>query len=105
RGQLLGIVSRGDLLKVFTRPDEAIRSEILNDVIVGDFMMSASRFLIQVDDGVVVLEGKAERRSLVPYLVRAVHHVEGVVRVENKLSFDVDDLNPGMPMTYPFMRP
>jgi hypothetical protein len=54
---------------------------------------------------VVVLEGKSELSSLIPYLVRAIHHVEGVVRVENQLSFDVDDLNLGMPMTYPFMRP
>jgi CBS-domain-containing membrane protein len=105
RGQLLGIVSRADLLKVFTRPDEAIRSEIINDVIVGDLMMNPSRFLIRVDDGVVVLEGKSELSSLIPYLVRAIHHVEGVVRVDNQLSFDIDDLNPGMPMTYPFMRP
>jgi len=43
RGQLLGIVSRADLLKVFTRPDEAIRSEIISDVIVGDLMMDPSR--------------------------------------------------------------
>jgi CBS domain-containing protein len=103
RGRLLGIVSRADLLKVFTRPDEAIRSEIIRDVIVGDFMMNPSRFLIHVDDGVVVLEGKAERSSLIPYLVRAVHHVEDVVRVENKLSFDVDDYGPAM--AYPWMRP
>ena len=103
RGQLLGIVSRADLLKVFTRPDEAIRSEIINDVIVGDLMMNPSRFLIHVDDGVVVLEGEAEHRSLIPYLVRAVHHVEGVVRVENKLSFDVDDYDPAI--AYPWMRP
>jgi CBS domain-containing protein len=104
-GRLVGIVSRADLLKVFTRPDDAIRSEIINDVIVGDLMMNPSRFLIRVEDGVVVLEGKSELSSLIPYLVRAIHHVEGVVRVENRLSFDVDDLNPGMPMTYPFMRP
>ena len=103
RGQLLGIVSRADLLKVFTRPDEAIRSEIINDVIVGDLMMNPSRFVIRVDDGVVVLEGEAERSSLIPYLVRAVHHVEGVVRVENKLSFDVDDYDPAM--AYPWMGP
>jgi CBS domain-containing protein len=104
-GRLVGIVSRADLLKVFTRPDDAIRSEIINDVIVGDLMMNPSRFLIRVEDGVVVLEGKSELSSLIPYLVRAIHHVEGVVRVDNRLSFDVDDLNPGMPMTYPFMRP
>jgi CBS domain-containing protein len=103
RGQLLGIVSRADLLKVFTRPDEAIRSEIINDVIVGDLMMDPSRFVICVDDGVVVLEGEAERSSLIRYLVRAVYHVEGVVRVENKLSFDVDDYDPAI--AYPWMRP
>jgi CBS domain-containing protein len=105
RGQLLGIVSRADLLKVFTRPDDAIRSEIINDVIVGDLMMNPNRFLIHVDDGVVVLEGKAERSSLIPYLVRAVHHVEGVVKVKNRLSFDVDDHELGLPMVYPWMGP
>ena len=88
---------------MFTRPDEAIRSELINDVIVGDLMMDPSRFLIHVDDGVVVLEGKAERSSVIPYLVRAVHHVEGVVRVENQLSVDVDDYDPAM--AYPWMRP
>jgi CBS-domain-containing membrane protein len=104
-GQLLGIVSRADLLKVFTRPDEAIRNEIISEVIVGDFMMNPSRFVIDADDGVVMLEGKAERRSLIPSLVRAVHHVDGVVRVENRLSFEADDRDAGMPMVYPFMRP
>ncbi len=103
-GQLVGIVSRADLLKVFTRADEAIRREIMDDVIVGQFAMDPNRFLVHVDDGVVVL-GKAERRSLIPFLVTATRAVEGVVRVENQLSFDVDDLNPGMPMAYPFMRP
>jgi CBS domain-containing protein len=42
-GRLVGIVSRADLLKVFTRPDEAIRSQIISEVIVGDFMMDPSR--------------------------------------------------------------
>jgi CBS domain-containing protein len=76
-GQLVGIVSRGDLLKVFNRPDHAIRREIMDDIIVGEFMMAPSRFFIHVDDGVVVLQGRVERRSLLPYLVRAVHGVEG----------------------------
>jgi CBS-domain-containing membrane protein len=101
-GRLVGIVSRADLLKVFTRPDEAIRSQIISEVIVGELMMDPSRFLIEVDDGVVLLQGKAERSSLIPYLVRAVHHVEGVVRVEDQLSFDVDDYDPAI--AYPWMR-
>ena len=76
-GRLVGIVSRADLLKVFTRPDEAIWREIMDDVIVGDFMMDPSRFFIDVVDGVVVLQGRVERSRLIPFLVRAVHSVEG----------------------------
>jgi CBS domain-containing protein len=101
-GRLVGIVSRADLLKVFTRPDEAIRSQIISEVIVGDFMMDPSRFFIDVDDGVVLLQGKTERGSRIPSLVRAVHHVEGVVRVEDQLSFDVDDYDPAI--AFPWMR-
>ena len=101
-GRLVGIVSRADLLKVFNRPDQAIRREIINDVIVGEFMMDPNRFFIHVDDGVVVLQGRVERRSLLPSLVRAVHSVEGVVRVTNRLSFDIDDIEPLLrAMAYP----
>jgi CBS domain-containing protein len=91
RGRLLGIISRGDLLKVFNRPDEAIRREIRDEVIVGQCMMDPDRFFIQVHEGVAVLEGRVEQRSLIPWLVRAVHGVEGVVQVENRLAYDRDD--------------
>ena len=101
-GRLVGIVSRADLLKVFNRPDQAIRREIMDEVIVGEFMMDPNRFFIHVTDGVVVLRGRAERRSLLPYLVRAVHSVEGVVRVKNRLTFDIDDVEPLLQaMTHP----
>jgi CBS domain-containing protein len=77
RGRLVGILSRGDLLKVFNRPDPDIRREIIDEVIVGEFLLDPSRFFIQVHDGVVTLEGRVERRSLLPWVVRAVHGVEG----------------------------
>jgi CBS domain-containing protein len=93
-GRLVGIISRSDLLKVFNRPDRSIRREIMDDVIVGEFLMDPDRFFIHVDDGVVVLQGRVEQRSLIPYLVRAVHGVEGVVRVENRLAYDIDDVEP-----------
>jgi CBS domain-containing protein len=101
-GRLVGIISRGDLLKVFNRPDHAIQREILDHVIVGEFMMAPSRFFIHVDDGEVVLQGQLERRSLIPHLVRAIHDVEGVVRVENRLAYDIDDVKPLLrAMAYP----
>jgi CBS-domain-containing membrane protein len=105
RGRLVGIISRADLLKVFNRSDEDIRREIIDEVIVGEFMMAPSRFFIQVHDGVVVLEGRVEQLSLLPWLVRAVHSVEGVVRVENRLAYDIDDLDVGRLMTYPWGGP
>jgi CBS domain-containing protein len=101
-GRLVGILSRADLLKVFNRPDQAIRREIMDEVIVGEFMMDPNRFFIHVTDGVVVLQGRVERRSLLPSLVRAVHSVEGVVRVKNRLTFDIDDVEPLLrAMAYP----
>jgi osmotically-inducible protein OsmY len=93
RGRLVAIVSCSDILKVFNRPDHAIRREIMDDVIVGEFIMNPNRFFIDVDDGVVALQGRVERRSLLPYVLRAVHGVEGVVRVENRLAYDIDDVD------------
>ena len=74
----------------------------MDEVIVGDFMLAPSRFFIHVDDGVVVLQGQVERRSLLPYVLRAVQGVEGVVRVENRLTYDIDDVEPLLrAMAYP----
>jgi CBS domain-containing protein len=103
-GRLLGIISRSDLLKVFNRPDQAIRREILDEVIVGEFMLDPDRFFIQVHQGVAVLEGRVEQRSLLPWLVRAVRGVEGVVRVEDRLAYDIDDIDVGGLMASPWMR-
>jgi CBS domain-containing protein len=104
-GRLVGIISRSDLLKVFNRPDQAIRREILDEVIVGEFMMDPDRFFIQVHEGVAVLEGRVERRSLLPPLVRAVRGVEGVVQVEDRLAWDLDDRDAAWVMVSPWMRP
>jgi hypothetical protein len=103
-GRLVGIVSRADLLTVFTRPDRAIEIEIMDHIIVDDFGMAPGRFFIDVDDGVVVLQGRVERRSLIPYLVRAIHGVEGVVRVKNRLTFDLDDHDAAPATTYAQIR-
>jgi len=102
-GRLVGIVNRADLLKVFNRPDGDIHREIMDEVIVGEFMMDPSRFFIHVDDGVVVLQGRVEQRSLLPWVVRAVRGVEGVVRVEDRLAYDIDDIDVGRLMTYPWV--
>jgi CBS-domain-containing membrane protein len=96
-GRLVGIVSRVDVLKMFLRSDEDLYQEIVEDVIFGDLFMSPNRFDVHVKDGVVVLQGQCERRSLIPTVVRAVAAVEGVVRVVNRLGYEIDDLGPVIP--------
>jgi len=86
---------------VFNRPDEDIRREIVDQVLVRGFMFDPSRFRITVHDGVVVLEGPVGRLSLRPWVVRAA--VEGVVRVKNRLAYDVDDLDVGPLLPYPWV--
>jgi CBS-domain-containing membrane protein len=100
--RLIGIVSQSDVLKVFLRPDEEIRRQVVDQVIIGDLLMDPEALQVTVRDGVVLLEGTCERRSLELVLVRAVAGVEGVVRVENRLGFDVDDVSS---RPYTFGRP
>jgi CBS-domain-containing membrane protein len=91
RGRLVGIVSRGDLLRGYLRSDQQILEEIREDVIGRRMLTDPGRFVVHVDDGVVTLEGRCERRSLAPILVRLVYSVEGVVHVDPRLSWDLDD--------------
>jgi CBS domain-containing protein len=90
-GRLIGMVTRRDLLKVFLRPDEEIRREIVAEAVDGLVGVDGSRLRVEVDDGIVTLLGEVERASLIPALVRQVERVDGVVDVVVQLSFDLDD--------------
>ena len=90
-GRVAGIVSRRDMLEAFLRPDEAIQDDIVRRVILREWMMDPQRFSVRVRDGVVSLQGRVERRSLLPLLVSSVRAVDGVVAVEDRLTWDWDD--------------
>jgi CBS domain-containing protein len=90
-GEMRGIVSRADLLKVFLRDDLEIAHEVSEDIVRRTLWIDPATIRVVVNDGVVGLSGRVERRSLVPVLVGLVETVEGVVAVEERLSFLVDD--------------
>ena len=46
---------------------------------------------ISVDEGVVSLGGQVERRTLVPAIWDRIRSVDGVVGVDERLAWDVDD--------------
>jgi CBS-domain-containing membrane protein len=96
-GCLLGIVSRGDLLRVFTRDDETLRREILDDLVLKALWMDPDAVEVEVTDGVVRLSGELERRSTVAVLLRLVGSIPGVVACEDAgLRFRVDDTRGGL---------
>ncbi|MGW4142602.1 CBS domain-containing protein [Streptomyces mirabilis] len=85
-GLLEGVVSRGDLLKVFLRGDEDIAEEVRREVVSYLFRAPSAPVRVQVQDGVVTLTGRVRDTSLVPVAARLVRSVEGVVDVEFELT-------------------
>ncbi|MEU9998757.1 CBS domain-containing protein [Streptomyces sp. NPDC050848] len=87
-GQLIGVLSRSDLLQLFLRRDRAIQEEILEDVVIRILRHSPAALHVDVDEGRVTLSGTLERRSLAPVFVRLCESVDGVVEVVDRLSYE-----------------
>ncbi|MGW3151383.1 CBS domain-containing protein [Streptomyces sp. NPDC001177] len=83
--RLSGIVSRGDLLKVFLRADEDIEEEVRRTVVSYLFPTVSHTIHVSVRDGVVTLSGRVHDTSLIWVAERLVRAVEGVVGVEARL--------------------
>jgi CBS domain-containing protein len=90
-GQLVGIVSRADLVRAFARSDEAIAQDIRQGVLLHAFWMSPSEVDVGVAAGEVTLRGVAESEAVRDALVEAVRRVPGVVAVVSELSVRPDD--------------
>ncbi|MCQ8828928.1 CBS domain-containing protein [Streptomyces malaysiensis] len=80
-GKLLGIVSRGDLLKVFLRSDQDIEEEVRRTV-VSYLFPGDGGIHVRVDEGVVTLSGRLRDTARIPVAARLTRAVEGVVDVE-----------------------
>ena len=85
-GTLVGIVSRGDLVRAFARTDEEIRAEIEEDVIRKVMWLSPSAVDVTVTDGVVTLEGEVATESDAVLLPTFARKVPGVVDVSSSLT-------------------
>lgn len=90
-GQLIGVLSRSDLLQLFLRRDRAIQEEILEDVVMRILRISPAALHIDVEEGRVTLSGTLERKSMAPVFVRLCESVDGVVEVVDRLSYEDED--------------
>jgi CBS domain-containing protein len=85
-GELVGIVSRTDLLSVFERPDSDIQNEVVRDVIAGEFGLDPAEFEVSVVSGIVTIAGPVEHLETALSLLARVRHAEGVVAVRDRLT-------------------
>lgn len=90
--KLVGIVSRSDVLKVFLRPDDEIRRDILEDVLGRKVLEETNGIDVDVRDGVVTLRGVLPRLSTTRLITFHVNRLDGVTKVVDKLSYWLDDL-------------
>lgn len=89
-GRLIGIVSQGDVLDTFTRPDTAIRREVIQRLIWREFLLDPDVFTVTVENGIVTLTGRPENDLVGHCLAAAVADVEGVVAVHDRLSYTAE---------------
>jgi CBS domain-containing protein len=85
-GRLVGIVTRHDLIEVFSRPDHAIEYDIRHDVVAGSFGLHPATVAIDVRDGKVRLRGHVDTPLAAELIPVAARRVPGVVSVDARLS-------------------
>jgi CBS domain-containing protein len=88
---LLGIISRMDVVGAFARPDEVIEDEIREDVLRRVLFVDPETIDVAVAEGVVSFAGEIGTLTEAEMLDELVLRLPGVVRVDNGLTWRVDD--------------
>jgi CBS domain-containing protein len=90
-GELQGIISRGDVVTVFTRPDDVIEDEVREDIIDRVLLLDGETLDVEVLDGIVRLSGRLPTRTDKRLLEEMVRRIDGVVKMESDVTFEIDD--------------
>ena len=90
-GLIVGIVTRADLVRAFTRTDAEIERELREDILERIMWIDRGTVEVSVQDGVAALSGRLASRSDVELLSRLVARVPGVLGVESTVAWNVDD--------------
>jgi CBS domain-containing protein len=86
-GNLIGIVTRADLVRAFVRSDEAIAAEIREDVILKTLWISPETLQVSVQQGAVRLGGSVESKTDAELVEAFARRVPGTVSVESHLTW------------------
>ena len=86
-GQLIGIVTRADLVRAFVRSDDEIEREIREEVILRALWIPPERVTVTVEKGEVTLAGEMDSEVEAELIPKFVQRVPGVVSVLSKLTW------------------
>ena len=89
--RLLGIISRADIVSVFTRPDDVIEDEIREDLIRRVLFIDPDQMNVTVANGVVTFVGEVGTRNEARLLSELASRLDGVLHVESQLVWRYDD--------------
>ena len=89
-GNLVGIVARRDLVRMYTRSDVELYAGI-SEALLRSLWVDPAELAMTVRAGVVTLAGHVDRRTMAEIVVAFVKATPGVVDVVDRLSCDVDD--------------
>lgn len=90
-GALVGVLSRRDLLRLFLRDDEELRTTIRDEIFGRVLWVNPDSIYVAVTDGVVTVQGTVERQSEVEIAEHLVRALPGVVDVHNNLRPEWND--------------
>ena len=91
-GKSLGIISRLDVVAAFTRPDEIIEDEIKEDLLRRVLFVDPDDISVDVTNGVVTFSGEIGTRNEARLLAELARRLDGVMKVESKLTWRLDDV-------------
>lgn len=89
--RVVGIVSRADIMRAFTRSDEEIVTELKDHVLKDVLWIDPDRVKVTSIDGNVVLDGRLENRSDATLLAEFTRRLDGVASVTDHLQWDYDN--------------
>jgi CBS domain-containing protein len=84
--ELIGIVTRTNLVRAFIRDDEEIERDIREDGLLHRLWVDPEQVQVTVEDGNVVLAGSVETPEGAESLVAFAERTPGVVSVESRLT-------------------
>jgi hypothetical protein len=90
-GQLVGIVSRADLVGAYLTMDEDIADTVREKVLHRTMWLDPDTFDVSVNEGVVRIAGTVDRRTTAGIVERLIGITDGVVEVQSELRWRMDD--------------